>query len=483
MFSTSAGGASAGGDGNASDSEGSVSSDAEFQGDSDAEDEGRAEDDAPVLNQVVVGGSFASFDDLKKACEARCGCKLSNNNRMENTDRAPKWLKQALPTVSRFLISGTLYCHHPFSDDAPQQKWARTSCTLRIHYSFRKDLRFHVTAANIDHNHVHSSPVSYGTSGMRYIKDGAGLSVAECTMIKSWLITRMPTRTVRYNFRKEYPGSDVARRVVRKLRAAVCKVEDPHAMDRLLQFLKSCEETGGIGKVTHTNMRVSGIVMQHPLLRKVGLVFGKVSTGDGTHSTSKYEDSTLLIQACQDSFGKMAITACSYAEGESEDSITALIDASGLGNVLETWISDNSKASNSLVETKGINHVLCFWHYTRNLTQAMDCVAAGPKQTLWEGVLKALSWRGYPAPVSHWVYLLSFHFRYTSEEALSRDITALRQTYSGLNAKLATQLTTLFDNRHKLCAFYITRFKTFGKKASVLAEVANSQIKGGNEFR
>ena len=109
MVSSSAGGASAGGDAaNASDSEGSVSSDAEFQGDSDAEDEGRAEDDAPVLNQVVVGGSFASFDDLKKACEARCGCKLSNNNRMENTDRAPKWLKQALPTVSRFLISGTL---------------------------------------------------------------------------------------------------------------------------------------------------------------------------------------------------------------------------------------------------------------------------------------------------------------------------------------------------------------------------------------
>ena len=77
----------------------------------------------------------------------------------------------------------------------------------------------------------------------------------------------------------------------------------------------------------------------------------------------------------------------------------------------------------------------------------------------------------------------SFGFRYPSDAALSHDITTLRQTYGPLNAKLATQLTTLFDMRQKLCAFHITKFKTFGKKASVLAEVANSAIKGGNEFR
>ena len=53
---------------------------------------------------------------------------------------------------------------------------------------------------------------------------------------------------------------------------ATIAVEDPHAMDRLLHFLESCDQAGGIGKVTHTNMRISGIVMQHPLMRKVGKV-------------------------------------------------------------------------------------------------------------------------------------------------------------------------------------------------------------------
>ena len=362
--------------------------------------------DADVVNQVVLGGNFATFDDLKKACEARCSCKLSNNNRMESISRAPQWAKDALPGLTSYLISGTLYCYHPFNENALQQKWARTSCTMRVQYSFRKDLRLHVTHLNVDHNHSHSSPVSYGTSGMKYIKDGAALSVDECSTIKTWLLGRMTTRCVRYNFRKQYPGCDVARRVVRKLRAAVCKADDPHAMDRLLQFLADCEQAGGVGQVKHTNMRISSIVMQHPLMRKVGQCFGKVSTGDGTHNTSKYTDSTLLIQACQDSFGKMAITACSYAEGESEESVTALIEASGLGNVIETWISDNSKASNALVDTKAINHVLCFWHFTRNLTQAMEHVSADRRTSLWDGVLKALSWRGYPAPT---LGILVFH--------------------------------------------------------------------------
>jgi hypothetical protein len=94
----------------------------------------------------------------------------------------------------------------------------------------------------------------------------------------------------------------------------------------------------------------------------------------------------------------MAITACSYAEGESEGSIKALIDASGLGDIIETWISDNSKASNSLVENMQFNHVLCFWHFTRNLTQAMEFISAAHRPELWDGVLKVLSWRGYPLP-------------------------------------------------------------------------------------
>lgn len=365
-------------------------------------DEGEAlpidDTDVPVLNQVVVGGCFRTFEELKKACECRCGCKLSNNNRMESRDRAPKWAKDALPDVQSFLVSGTLYCYHQFNNDLPQQKWARTSCSVRVQYTWRKDMKYYITLLNAAHNHVLASPISYGTSGMTYIKDGAALSVDQCATIKTWLLGRMTTKCIRYNFRKQYPMCDVARRVVRKLRAAVCKADDPHAMDRLVQFLAACEQAGGVGRIGHTNLRISSVIMQHPLMRKVGRCFGKVSTGDGTHNTSMYADSTLLIQACQDSLGKMAITACSYAEGESEGSIKALIDASGLGDIIETWISDNSKASNSLVENMQFNHVLCFWHFTRNLTQAMEFISAAHRPELWDGVLKVLSWRGYPDP-------------------------------------------------------------------------------------
>ena len=73
--------------------------------------------------------------------------------------------------------------------------------------------------------------------------------------------------------------------------------------------------------------------------------------------------------------------------------------------------------------------------------------------------------------------------RYTSGEAVERAIGAVRTKFGGRNAKLDTQLETLYENREKLCAYHITQFETWGKKASVLSEVFNSLVKGGNEFR
>ncbi len=73
--------------------------------------------------------------------------------------------------------------------------------------------------------------------------------------------------------------------------------------------------------------------------------------------------------------------------------------------------------------------------------------------------------------------------RYTSGEAVERAIAVVRTQYGGRNAKLDIQLETLYDNREKLCAYHITQFETWGKKASVLSEVFNSLVKGGNEFR
>jgi hypothetical protein len=122
-------------------------------------------------------------------------------------------------------------------------------------------------------------------------------------------------------------------------------------------------------------------------------VFGVVSTLDGTHNTTKHEESTLLTCACQDSFGSLCQSGASYAASESLHSLSTLVDV--LGIALETAITDASKASFALAGAKHCGHILCHYHFRKLLSQAMEHVDAAARKSIWNAVMKCLKWQGF----------------------------------------------------------------------------------------
>ena len=365
---------------------------------SDSDDDG-VEDGGRVDNLSQPSeAAFDTFDQLKRSCEAKCGCKLSNNCRTVMRSKAPRWMQIAFPDVASFRSSGTLYCYQPFND-LTKNKWARTSCSLYVKYEFRKDQKYHITGHDLSHNHnavlVQSA---VGVSGMIHIRTAEALSAEQYRMVSAWVAGGISTKMIRFKFREEYskPPHDVARRVIRKLRTAHKAMADPHQMDRLVQFLADWQAAGGVGIVKHVNMRISTIVMQHPLIRKVAKVFGRVTTLDGTHNTTRYEGATLIDAATQDSFGKTVYIGCQYSEAESENAITSMMDALGLADIVETVISDNSKAAAAYIAAaeRIIHHVLCFWHYRKNFSQSLETLTHDERTEIWDAVMTILKWRG-----------------------------------------------------------------------------------------
>jgi hypothetical protein len=439
---------------------GSESSECDDCDDSDAPSQPLPEPHATVN----VDQEFDTFEQLHSVVSRCCRCKLSHNPRKEAKAVARQWVKDLLPLLDVYHTSGTLYCFQSFTE-TNKLKHARTSCPFQVAYVFTRDQKWKVTKAALDHNHVLQAPV-ISLSGLRHICQPADLTVDECTAVLHWLESKMVTAQVRYHFRSKFPGSEISRRCVRSMREQLSKNVDPHAIDRLVELVEKYAREGGIGKIHHEHFRIKSIIMQHPLMRKIAQMFGVVTTIDGTHKTSKYEQSTLLNCVCMDSFGKLACCGVMFNESESESSITELLDECGILAILKTLISDESKASLAFIlNHPQIAHILCRWHWLKHFNTSMDNVSINDKEAVTKRVMKVLKWRGY-----------------SSDDALLEDIRAIQRTYRSLNSKLASELKSLETLRVKLCSFHTLQSVCLGKSTSQLSEVFNSSIKGGNEL-
>jgi hypothetical protein len=164
-------------------------------------------------------------------------------------------------------------------------------------------------------------------------------------------------------------------------------------MDELIKQLRIWDDSGGVGRIQHNNLEITGIQFQHPLIRPVAMLFGVVSTVDGTHNTCKHEKATLLTCACQDSFGSLVESGASYAVSESEQSITTVLET--LGMKIETLITDASKASFAVVAQLKCGHILCSYHFRKHLSQAMENLDTDERKLVWNAVMKCMNWQGY----------------------------------------------------------------------------------------
>jgi hypothetical protein len=143
-----------------------------------------------------------------------------------------------------------------------------------------------------------------------------------------------------------------------------------NGIDELLAHLSDWEASGGVGKIQYSNMEICGIQFQHPLIRAIAKQFGVVTTIDGTHNTTKHDKSTLLACTCQDSFGSMCSSGAAWARSECEASMQQSLQELGLADILETLITDASKASFAVVRQFKCGHILCSYHYRKHLCQA-----------------------------------------------------------------------------------------------------------------
>jgi hypothetical protein len=317
-----------------------------------------------------------------------------------------------------------------------------------------------------DHNHaineVRDDEVS--AAGLIHYRSAVSLDQDMVRTVNDWLEARQGTKAIRFHFRAKYPNKDIKPRVIRHLRTQLLsKTKRDNGIDALIEQLNSWDATGGVGIIQYSNMEISRILFQYPLIREVAKVFGVVSTVDGTHNTTKHEKATLISCCCQDSFGKLCQSGASWADGENAQSIHEILEALGLN--IETLITDASKASFSVVETLNCGHILCSYHFRKHLSTAMDNLDTDMRKRIWESVMKCLRWQGYQ-----------------NDAHLVHDIDETHRLYKGRNAKLDIVLDTLKKYRVQLCAYHTKQIFGFGKTSSQLSECWNSQIKGGNSY-
>jgi hypothetical protein len=264
-----------------------------------------------------------------------------------------------------------------------------------VSYSFTRALNWKINQVEMTHNHeVQVAGTFVGPSGTRYVAKVSDLTIDEFGFINHLLIARTTTRNVRYHFRQKFAGNEITRKCVRAARRQL-RPDDPHGMDNLVRLLESYQLQGGVGKVLHRHFRIETIIMQHPAMRLVAKAFGIVTTVDGTHNTSKYDSSTLLNATCMDSFGTMVPIGCLYSESENESSLKQILEELGLLDVLQTLITDNSKAALAFAqEHPRIMHIICRWHWFKNFNKVMESVTHKDKKLLFEGVKKVIKWRG-----------------------------------------------------------------------------------------
>jgi hypothetical protein len=185
-------------------------------------------------------------------------------------------------------------------------------------------------------------------------------------------------------------------------------------IDDLFHLLKRWDDDGGVGRFQFDNMQICGIQVQHPLLREVGKLFGKVSTMDATHHTTQHDECGILITvAGQDSFGHLYHAGCSFESSENGEAMQKLLNL--LGIQPETMITDASKASFYLVAALKCGHIVCSFHYRKAFSTAMDALESSRRKALWEAVMKAMKWQGYKndeellQACMHFLNLLSYH--------------------------------------------------------------------------
>lgn len=143
-----------------------------------------------------------------------------------------------------------------------------------------------------------------------------------------------------------------------------------------------------------------------------------------------------------DSLGRICLYGGAWAKSETAAVYEKGFDLFGLSEILEVWISDNSKAAAKLASIYATKrHALCFQHFRQHLWEAIASFTHVAKTRFWNRVMKIMKWRGY-----------------NDDDALLRDIDDMIGECAPTSRphELLLELKIL---RTKLCIFHVSKFQ------------------------
>jgi hypothetical protein len=164
--------------------------------------------------------------------------------------------------------------------------------------------------------------------------------------------------------------------------------------------------------------------------------------------------------------GRICHYGGAWAKSETSAVYERGFDLFGISNLLDVWISDNSKAAAKLAATyERKRHVLCFQHFRQHLWDSIATFNHQVKKSFWSKAMKIMKWRGY-----------------SDDATLLQDINSLIAECEP-GSRCRELMIELRDLRRKLCIFHVSQCCTMMRVASSIAESTHSAIKGAGEFK
>ncbi len=251
-------------------------------------------------DQAFPDKEFPTFDDLRASVSAFSNVGVSqmgDNSRCLPSPSLPtSWLRRMFLDVQGSIkYSGFLYCKCKQSPSL--------DCSWRVNYKLMQSGQWAVNRGSSVWTHNHDLALLAGRScpapsGLVHLKVVNQLSIEHKAAIISFLDAGLTVKCIRFKFRAKFPGFELRARCCKTVKQGYLKDKygaDRHQMTKFLEQLKrDCNpDYGGVCDMSfYENMEVAEVYFQMPLLRAIGVHFGKFSVIDMSHGMTMYERNT-----------------------------------------------------------------------------------------------------------------------------------------------------------------------------------------------
>jgi hypothetical protein len=205
------------------------------------------------------------------------------------------------------------------------------------------------------------------------------------------------------------------------------------------------------------------LLLQTKQMRAYVDAYGDFVLTDGTHGLNRYKLIAIVFTLI-DCLGKSVTPGFAFDHTENTNIGVEAATRFGFVQPCTAFMSDRAPAFAALAEIMAFIHVLCAWHYQKNLLTA----AAGLPQLARNMYIECIN------------ELIFNHFN--DEAALANHFARARE-YAASVATAVKFVNKMYSERQKICLFYTKNVFTCGHSSTVRSESKNSLLKGGGTLK